>query len=366
VRCSEFDENYAICEKVGEGAFGQVHVVKRRDSNELHAVKIVKDGDAEARVWKKLKRYEHCVELLDHFVDEDFHYLVMELCAECLLERLEKVPCMSGLDLVKILREMLLSIAHLHKARIVHRDIKPDNFLCSAPSGGIVKLCDFGSAVELPKDGILHWPTGTAPYMSPEMIAGTGYSSKTDVWSLGVSAYMILYGSFPYEPTKVSAEAMKKAILSGVPAPTYLPVGEHWAPNEEPPARAVNFVRSLLQRSEAERCNSSRALTNSLFTVSPATDDITSRILRLEPCIQQALKRCLEYKPRVNDSFRRSWHAPVSRKPSLVSSCSQAGEVEPLRQRESRLQKRWSTSLLDNPKMASLLRRQGTRYRHPG
>ncbi|TFK26978.1 STE/STE7/MEK1 protein kinase [Coprinopsis marcescibilis] len=81
--------------------------------------------------------------------------------------------------------------------RIMHRDIKPSNILFN--SEGQIKLCDFGVSGEL-INSVANTFVGTSVYMSPERIqgSGSGYSVKSDVWSLGISLVELALGSFPF------------------------------------------------------------------------------------------------------------------------------------------------------------------------
>ncbi|CAE7572286.1 Prkd1 [Symbiodinium natans] len=79
---------------------------------------------------------------------------------------------------------------------------RPDNFLWGGPDNSVLKLCDYGLAVMMPKTGKLSGVFGTAPYMAPEMLRSEGYDFLADVWSIGSVAYLLVFGSFPYSPSE--------------------------------------------------------------------------------------------------------------------------------------------------------------------
>ena len=83
--------------------------------------------------------------------------------------------------------QLIHGFKELHKHQILHRDIKPENIFMH--NGGI-KLGDFGFCKSL-KEGDLVTTTmiGSPIYMAPEVIKGQAYTSKADIWSLGVVLY---------------------------------------------------------------------------------------------------------------------------------------------------------------------------------
>jgi len=150
------------------------------------------------------------------------------------------------------LREMLLGVQACHLVDIVHRDIKPQNYLLGS-DGSTVKLCDFGLAVRMPRRGQLRGVAGTIPFTSPEMLMDSGYGrygKATDVWSYGVSAYYLCFGVFPFPKAFCQdTECMEKAILLGLPA-RCLQNGSGEAA----------FIAPQLERGKSARCTVEQAL----------------------------------------------------------------------------------------------------------
>jgi len=88
-------------------------------------------------------------------------------------------------------------VATLHRADIIHRDIKPDNVILE--TNGSLKLIDLG-VVRVP--GLEDFPPedipGTLAYMAPEMLAGEPGNEATDIYALGVTMFRAFTGEFPY------------------------------------------------------------------------------------------------------------------------------------------------------------------------
>ena len=102
---------------------------------------------------------------------------------------------MNPLVLSKIAYGVLNGLSYLYNNyKIIHRDIKPSNVLVG--SRGEIKLCDFGVSKRV-VNSIANTFVGTSTYMSPERIQGNVYSTKGDVWSLGLMLIELVTGEFP-------------------------------------------------------------------------------------------------------------------------------------------------------------------------
>ena len=125
-------------------------------------------------------------------------YTVMPLYqGELLATRLARRPLMGLEEGRNIAIKLARGIAALHRAGIIHRDIKPDNVILE--SNGSLKLIDLG-VVRVP--GLEDFPPedipGTAAYMAPEMFTGEPGNEATDMYALGVTMFRAFTGEFPY------------------------------------------------------------------------------------------------------------------------------------------------------------------------
>jgi serine/threonine protein kinase len=271
LKADSFHRSYRLGEKLGEGNFGEVRLAKLRALREARAVKIIgacaasegRNNDpflgakSEADAMQLVRGHDNCVMLFETFLERSAFYLVMERCHSSLISHLDQRVQVSEEYMSRIFREMLSGIAHVHTVNLVHRDIKPENFVYGGQFGRTVKLGDFGMAQLLPEKGYLTSHCGTAPYMSPEIVSHRRYGFKTDVWSMGVTAYMLLYRDFPYVPETSTVENMKKCIRIGERAPTHIPADKNVP---VPSECARSFVMSLMVRKASERCSAKEAL----------------------------------------------------------------------------------------------------------
>lgn len=326
---TSFHHNYCLISRLGKGAFARVYLAHfRRDKEDGSegpaevAVKIAdlrstrdstipmldhrlrRNAEKEAMVLYRAGGLDRCVSYVDFFVNGHFAYLVMEKCEMSLLQALERSTELNEYTLAHAFRGMLAALAAIHGVGIVHRDVKPDNFLCNGGlAQGVVKLCDFGLADVLSARQLeLKDSYGTAPFMSPEMLSDKGYASKTDIWSVGVVCYVLLYGQFPYSPQEKTGKAMKAAIQTGVPEPTFLPRPIPQKPKGGTTMEvlqisdgATSFVTTLLERDPEVRPSATVALTDAWMRLEPTAED-NSRVPSLRMMLSAA-KRAGAFTP---------------------------------------------------------------------
>ena len=114
-----------------------------------------------------------------------------------------------------VIQSALYALKYLHSNHICHRDIKPDNFLIveEEDEGEVIRLADLGFAKEFKSGELCNEYLGTLEYAAPEVISGTPYDGSVDIWSLGVSMYVLLSGYPPFPTTPECT--LRKCIQSG-------------------------------------------------------------------------------------------------------------------------------------------------------
>lgn len=198
---------YLILDVLGQGTFGQVVKCQNLKTQEVVAVKVVKNRTAyfnqsmmEVSVLdllnSKLDKNDdhHLLRLKDTFIHRQHLCLVFELLSVNLYE-LIKQNQFRGLSttLVRVFAQQLLNgLSLLNKARLIHCDLKPENILLKNLESPIIKIIDFGSACD--ERQTVYTYIQSRFYRSPEVLLGLPYSSAIDMWSLGCIVVELFLG----------------------------------------------------------------------------------------------------------------------------------------------------------------------------
>ncbi|KAL5598816.1 hypothetical protein BROUX41_003850 [Berkeleyomyces rouxiae] len=198
---------YLILDVLGQGTFGQVVKCQNLKTQEVVAVKVIKNRTAyfnqsmmEVSVLDllntKLDKNDdhHLLRLRDTFIHRQHLCLVFELLSVNLYE-LIKQNQFRGLSttLVRVFAQQLLNgLTLLNKARLIHCDLKPENILLKNLESPIIKIIDFGSACD--ERQTVYTYIQSRFYRSPEVLLGLPYSSAIDMWSLGCIVVELFLG----------------------------------------------------------------------------------------------------------------------------------------------------------------------------
>jgi len=297
-RTRKLSDLYKLNGVIGYGAMSIVRLAVRRSDNYQVAIKSVSKHDIlrsrklgfsqrhldEWEALRMLKKNVNVIDLIDVFETNDEIHMVLEYCSggelfDVIEKKIESTTpyFQNETEAASIIEQVLAVLSDLHGRGMVHRDIKPENLLLSMVGGGCVKLCDFGvarllfnnddeckttssknsindeiSPVVTPDSGRSHGKNraysnvGSDLYTAPEICLGKGYDTAVDMYSLGVTLYILLCG-FP--PVFGSADNSGDG---GVSFP-----GSTWSIISE---EAKDLIRFMLRKDPEQRVTADKAL----------------------------------------------------------------------------------------------------------
>ena len=145
-------------------------------------------------------KHPHIVELREVFDTKKTFYMVMELMSGGeLFERIVSKSKYSEREASDVARKIASALKFCHDQNVVHRDLKPENLLYTdTTEAAEIKIADFGFAKLIAADKVMATACGTPGYVAPEVLNNEPYTSKVDMWSLGVIIYILLCGFPPF------------------------------------------------------------------------------------------------------------------------------------------------------------------------
>ena len=300
----DYDLYAPSCGILGHGARSTVRLAVRRKDQVKVAIKCVAKYDAlrsrrsrnscrsldEWEILKQLKHHPNVVSLIDVYETEDEIQLVTKYCRGGELfdaiQRKHDGACsskrrtFSELQGARITFQILSVLKDLHRKSIVHRDVKPENILLTSldDSDVNVKLCDFGLARVLMSEGNsdtssddedspmmstrsrAYSTAGSNLYAAPEVCIGSGYDTSADIYSLGVTLYVVLSG---IPPSYFDTVEDSDSLCVTFPAAHWMGVSTD----------AKDLIRLMLDPSPEQRISAEEALKHHWIVESCVKDD---------------------------------------------------------------------------------------------
>ncbi len=232
--------DYRLLRILGEGGMATVYEAEQQHPRRLVAIKIVRGGSFSAELRQRFEYEAQVLAKLQHpniaqLYEADTQpdgasvcaYLAMELVRGMAIDEYVEKKFLNIRQRVQLLLRVCDAVEYAHRMGILHRDLKPANILVQ--EDGQPKILDFGVARAIDRDEKLATVLtsagqviGTLPYMSPEVVQGTGMAdTRADVYALGVLLYKLLTGELPVNVSDCGiAEAARRICNDIPPAPS--------------------------------------------------------------------------------------------------------------------------------------------------
>lgn len=248
---------YTLLKMLGQGSSGEVW--SGENYSQQAVIKLTPLSG-----WKKLEferevdfleniTHANIVKMFDWKVKKKTGILIIEKMDQDLLEFLDDYN-INEAEARMMFRQIIEGVGHLHKNKIAHMDIKPENILIRGSSE--LKLADFGSIYQWNEESpSTSGKAGTSFYCAPEVKCNKSYSAeKADIWSLGITLHVMMTGFWPY------LGQTEKEVLSNAKKGKVDIAEEHLSDS------LVDFLNTMLHVNPNERPCISTLLTHKWFT----------------------------------------------------------------------------------------------------
>jgi len=263
-----FSEQYKIGRALGEGAFSVVREAAKRGTDEIYAVKVITKSKLSIEDENALKdeisilaslKHENIIYLVNHFNESTFYYLVTEMMKGGeLFDRIVAKTYYNEKEARDVCKILFEAISYCHSVKVAHRDLKPENLLLMSKTDDLkIKIADFGFAKKVTSEECLLTQCGTPGYVAPEILRGVPYGQKSDMWSLGVIAYILIGGYPPF------IEQNQRELFRKIKRGSYEFHVEYWGQISR---EAKDLISALLTVDPKRRLSAKKALEDPWIT----------------------------------------------------------------------------------------------------
>lgn len=272
--------DYQIIRRLGRGGMADVYLAKQSSLNRKVALKILKPELAKDESYVRRFRQEaqaaanliqaNIVQIYEVGESEGFYFIAQEFIqGRNLRQYLNRHGAVEPVMAINVIRQCAMAFQKAEEGEfnVVHRDIKPENIMLSTK--GEVKITDFGLArinndrekQALTQIGVT---MGTPLYMSPEQVEGGTIDHRSDIYSLGVTAYHMLAGNPPFEGDNALAIAVQHVNDTAVPLQSLRP---------DVPEELCDVIARMMAKKPADRPADAKQLLKELRKVKVDMDD---------------------------------------------------------------------------------------------
>ncbi|XP_074564243.1 serine/threonine-protein kinase SAPK10-like [Curcuma longa] len=200
-------DRYELVKDIGSGNFGVARLMRDKQTKELVAVKYIERGEKiDENVKREIinhrsLRHPNIIRFKEVILTPTHLAIVMEYASGGeLFERICNAGRFSEDEARFFFQQLISGVSYCHSMQVCHRDLKLENTLLDGSTVPRLKICDFGYS----KSSVLHSQpkstVGTPAYIAPEVLLKKEYDGKiADVWSCGVTLYVMLVGAYPFE-----------------------------------------------------------------------------------------------------------------------------------------------------------------------
>lgn len=200
-------DRFEVVKDIGSGNFGVARLMRDKKTKELVAMKYIERGQkidqnvTREIINHRMLRHPNIVRFKEVVLTPTHLAIVMEYAAGGeLFERICNAGRFSEDEARFFFQQLISGVSYCHSKQVCHRDLKLENTLLDGSPAPRLKICDFGYSKSSLLQSRPKSTVGTPAYIAPEVLSRKEYDGKlADVWSCGVTLYVMLVGAYPFE-----------------------------------------------------------------------------------------------------------------------------------------------------------------------